>query len=349
MNKIFGVPIMNGIWSGHRSAVVQDPDTSKLFKLKGVALNPENPKAIIFDDGVFWIEGGQKKKNVEYERTMSKRFNRVLRENGITPAMEYQGLWTYPVLAKGNRPAASIYEIQGDTRLDELMILLDSLASDHELPGDDILTKEGVKFFGKLEKFYNDIGYITGRLKKLMDISGQTWSCDSERTNAHIGNVVLWRDASKLKLGLVDFDASLDYSHAISKSEMEAIQKKERNDIVNSAQFVQSLRAMGGRLSGRLSVYSDSRTFFSSEFNRGYYSSEKTLSHEIDMSRLDELFSALRSGKPFSTTINRDSWCEKNSLEYSNTENKKISEKERDINLESIIQSIYNYKTNKKI
>ena len=347
MNKIFGVPIMNGIWSGHRSAVVQDPDTSKLFKLKGVALNPYNPETVTFDDGVFWISGGQKKKNVGYERTMSERFNGILGENGITPVMEYRGSWTYPVLVKGNRPAASIYEIQGDTRLDELMAFLDTLASDHIRFGDNTDTEEGEIFFRDTGRFYQDIGHVVGRLKKLMDASGQTWSCDSERTNAHIGNVVLWRDALKLKIGLVDFDASLDYSHTISKSEMESIQKKEHEDIVKSARGIQSLRTIGWT-SNRLEAYTDLRDQFIAGFRNGYSSLEKTLSHEIDMSRLDELFSALRSGKPFSTTLVEKSLHGKRILGYYKIKNNKSK---RNIDIESMLYGIYksNIKSGKKV
>ena len=340
IGRIFGKnkpKIMNGIWSGYRSAIVQDPQTSKLFKLKGIALNVEKPKQIKFDDGIFWIQGGQKKKNVGYERVMSGKFNQVLRDNGITPAMEYKGMWEYPNLVKGTRPVASIYEVQGDTRLDELMLLLDSLAFDRMQESDTHFTRNGEKFNVIVEYFYHDIGYKVGRMKRLMDKSGQTWSCDSERTNAHTGNIVLWRDANKLKIGLVDFDASMDLDE-ISKSEMEALQKKEYEDIIQSAICVTSLRQINGRLNREGSYYIDFRDKFSHGFSEGYTSTSNTYSSEMDISFLDELFALLRSDEPFTKTIKKRHVNKVDKWKYREKYNKK------EIDIEDVVKEIYYYK-----
>ncbi|MBI2667037.1 hypothetical protein HYX13_05480, partial [Candidatus Woesearchaeota archaeon] len=215
--------------SGRRSVLYSSNfsplvDETELYRIKGVSLRPRNPQVNVFEDGTISIYGGQKLRNVIYERRMSRRFNRVLCEEGITPVMEYCGMWKYPVLAKGYRPAASIWKVEGDTRIDEFRTAV-------ELRLENRLKEAKVKKL--LNSFYYQTGYIVGQLLELMHRSGQSWSCDSGRTNAHMGNVVIYRVAEDTaKIGLVDFDASCDLKD-FSKAKLKEVQKKDLTDLVN--------------------------------------------------------------------------------------------------------------------
>src|SRR3989338_4361713 len=205
-----------GLWSGYRSALVQDPDTKKLFRLKGISLNPQNPISVEMSGGMYKIEGGQEKQSAEFEQKMSERFNKVLEDAGIEPVMRVKGMWKYPVLARRVRPAASVVEVKGDTRLDELLFIMERLALNKMYTGNtkDLengmkrveigeLTFHGEDFHKHAKNLFHNIGYVVGRLKRLMDKSGQTWSSDYEQTNAHIGNIALYNGTDKLRVGLV--------------------------------------------------------------------------------------------------------------------------------------------------
>lgn len=297
------------IWSGYRSVLVKDTKKNNLFRLKGVSLNPANPQITEFEDGTFWIQGGQKKQNLEYERQMSNKFNNVLLDNGIQPIMRYRGMWKYPILAKRNRLAASIYQVEGDTRLDELMFVLDYLTVE-KLIGNEIkkdgkimkkvsLTSEGKIFLNTLSEFYHNIGFTTGRLKRLMDKSGQTWSCYSERSNAHTGNIVVYNGTNKLKVGFVDFDASCD-SRDYTKSEIRDLQKIEYNTIQRSVHGLSSIRTIGGRFLKKGAITTQLRDYFLRGFAKGYEHNGKEVSNEIDIGLIEGIFLLLRDKKDFS-------------------------------------------------
>jgi len=271
---------VHALWSGYRSCLVFDQPSQSWYRLKGVSLNPRQPEITEFEDNVFWIQGGQKLQNAWYEKSMANRFNRVLENEGIQPVMEPKGIWKYPVKVRSSRLAASIYQVQGDTRLDEFMFVLENLFIKRihsRKQGENYVinefTEKGKALFHDMASIYSSIGGSVGRLKKLMDKNGQTWSCDSERSNAHIGNVVLYGNPFyKLYAGLVDFDASCDSSE-LTKSELEDIQKKEYETIVNSAGGLPiSLREIGGflgdeKISGRMKQF---REQFVKGFQEGY-------------------------------------------------------------------------------
>ncbi len=314
--------LIPAIWSGYRSVLTQDPKTGKLYRIKGVSFNPQDLRLSKYEDGVE-IHGGQLKQNAYYERNMSHRFNQVLLNEGIDPIMQFEGLWKYGLYVdkkakKAVRPTASIFEVKGDTRLDELMLVLEQGAMERmpkgrkrkdgkmvrtEYDGD---TKSGNKFFKALQNFYWRVGFAVGGLKSLMDASGQTWSCDSERTNAHIGNIVLYREGNNLKVGLVDFDASCDLTE-LSQSQLEAIQKKELDNLAAST-FTYgpiSLRAIGGVLGGNepWSMFDGSRISFVKGLEAGYHNAFSATplsrsmflgSNFLDLGDLQELFALLR-------------------------------------------------------
>lgn len=309
-----------GIWSGRRSAIVQDLETKRLYKLKGVSLYLGEPQEIIavrFPNGFFRINGGQKMLDARYEMEKSELFNKVLQDEGMKPAMQYVGMWKYPILVKGRRPVASICEIEGDTRLDELMCVIESSAKRHMRDGDHYYTFEGSIFNESIQRFYYNVGHAVGGLKRLMDRSGQTWSCQGQRTNAHIGNVVLWREKSFLRVGLVDFDASMTPKE-LSKSEIRAIQEGEYKSIIDSVPNFSSPRPIGFLSGEVLFRFSDWMQKFVEGFEKGYKSSRKgKYSNELPFDYLDEIFTLLRSMGSFTreSNSNIDSGSNFSSLE----------------------------------
>ncbi|MGA2130034.1 MAG: hypothetical protein ABSG05_00240 [Candidatus Pacearchaeota archaeon] len=279
-----------GLWSGYRSALVQDPETKKWYKLKGVSVDPENPVAQDMGDGHFRIVGGQEGFSAQFEKLMSNKFNQVLQSVGIEPAMSVRGFWKYPVLVRNVRPTATITEIKGDTRLDELMIILDGLATHKFYMGRKTrdgkgnsaieigeFTKQGEEYIKTLGKFYYDIGFVVGRLKRLMDRNVQTWSSNFEQTNAHIGNIVLYNGSDKVKVGLVDFDASCD-TRDYSRSEIRDLQERERRNILESALHgpISPRQIQGKPFLGREHIMvQETRKRFIDGFNTGYESSNR--------------------------------------------------------------------------
>ena len=191
----------------------------------------------------------------------------------MKPAMQYVGMWKYPALIKGRRPVVSICEIEGDTRLDELMFAIEASARSHMRDGDTYWTFEGSILAESIQRVYYDVGHVVGRLKRLMDRSGQTWSCQGKRTNAHIGNVVVWRERDVLKAGLVDFDASMTPKE-LSKSEIRAIQEDEYRSIIQRVPEPLSLRPIG-TLARESVSFPMWRQEFVRGFEKGYKSSRK--------------------------------------------------------------------------
>ncbi len=306
-----------GIWSGYRSSIVQDSETRSLFKLKGVSLNPSLPQITDYDDS--WVvQGGQFKHSSHFERIMSKRFNNVLREKGIQPVIEAKGEWKYPVRARKHALVGSIYEIQGDTRIDELMTILEQLAFEKmAFQKEEIInerqkrrTPHNLNYYGeklckRLSQFYHDCGFVTGRLKKLMDKSGQTWSSDKGSSNAHIGNIVCYNGTGNIKLGLVDFDASCD-NRDFSKSKLRQLQEMEYKTILNSA--------LGAPISSRKigKFFNENNPFiatplridFAHGFEEGYDSQKRgEISNEVDIGLIKEIFNMLRVCNQFTTKL----------------------------------------------
>lgn len=289
-----------GIWSGWRSVLVNDSGT--LYKLKGVSLDPKNPKVINFNRREFEVFGGQPTQSAEFEKQMSDRFNTVLRNEGIDLLMTCEGYWHYPTKVKGESFSASIIKVEGDTRLDEFMFLIENLFNKKLPDGRYSRNSEKERAVINITHLYSDMGFIVGQLKSLMDRSGQTWSCDNERSNAHVGNMILYNGTGKVKLGFGDFDASCD-ANDFSESELIELQKREYETIKNSAmQGPISLRTVVSSLfendgeNTKYIIYPHFRNAFIAGFERGYGAGTSRLrvKNTIDFGRFLEIFKALR-------------------------------------------------------
>ncbi|MFH1290387.1 MAG: hypothetical protein ABIH92_03190, partial [Nanoarchaeota archaeon] len=313
-----------GLWSGYRSALVRDPETKELYRLKGVALNPKEPEPMITTHNgevEVRIWGGQKRINAIYEARMIKRFNRTLESEGIEPIVEPVGMWKYSALCKGHRPTASIFRVKGDTRLDELIHVIEGLA----ILKCDVLSKsyredkvwawslgnytpEGKRFSNCVRSLSSDIGFVVGRLKKLMDVSGQTWGINDYASNSHWGNIVLYRDGTNLKVNLVDFDMSYG-SDECTKSELQDMQKKEAYELITSFnENAISPREMEGKPFSHVHYpikFEELRHQLARGFAEGYSSNGKNYSFYLDVGKLDEIFNLLREDTKFSVNPNK--------------------------------------------
>ncbi len=221
-----------GVWSGYRSVLILGSD--KMYKLKGVAFDPL--KIQTRDHGDYWdVLGAQFTQSAQFEQRMSHRFNKVLKDEGLESAVECLGYWHFPAKVKGKKLSASIMEVKGDTRLDELVYAQKVLMS-KTFP--NFKLEQQARYFEETAQLYFDIGFIVGRLKKLMDRSGQTWGASKIVTNANCGNIVLYDDGNNVKVNFVDFDASCG-AEEFSKSEIRDLQKWEYGylcqEIVNIA------------------------------------------------------------------------------------------------------------------
>lgn len=215
-------------WSGKRSVVIRDETTGTWYKLKGIGFDPENLKKRRDRHS---IDGSQKAINAHLEWEMSERFNRVLEAEGIAPVMHVRGSWHYPGRIGGMRPTATIIEVKGDTRLDELwsMLFLNQMKFIYESA---LLALDRYRTLA--QHLYHDTGYVVGHLKKVMNKSGQVWGTNGKQTNANTGNIIIFPEEGRLKLGLVDFDISADTRY-YTQSQLEELQIREMCNILATA------------------------------------------------------------------------------------------------------------------
>jgi len=285
------------LWSGYRSCLTLDKKTQELYRLKGVAWGPKP----CWNEELSGIEGGQLLRNACFEKIYSDRFNRTLREEGVDPVMEYVGWYTFPDRVRRRKLATSILCVKGDTRLDELFTvlefpvmddfrkkILDVLSGDY--PNSIAIADMFDLFCKKARPFYKACGFIVGQLKHLLDKSWQTWSDNPERTNAHIGNVVVYENEERnVALGLVDFDASDDQRDK-PKSALRAQQKKEYETIRESALCwpACSYRTIGP-VHKRMYPWTRVRENFAQGFAKGYKAPLKKVTNVIPRELLEEL------------------------------------------------------------
>lgn len=291
------------LWSGRRSVLVQDPLSRKMYRIKGAAIDPYNPEPIIEKDNVR-INGGQKLYNAICEARNSSCLNNILGDVGIEPVMIPIGIWKYPTLCRKLRPAASVFEVKGDTRLDELVIVLESLVS-QRIKGRQY-TCNWSMFFEDAVPLMFEVGVITGRLKGLMDRRGMVWGHDKGNTNAHWGNVVLYRDADKLRVNLVDLDMA-GIKGDYTKQEMRKLQKEEYKDVITDMKTANaySPREIHGKpfdYKGKGYFINCIRKPLRMGFDKGYSISSRKYSNELDIGRLLDMYYMLRLDMSFAVS-----------------------------------------------
>ncbi len=193
--------IIMGKHSGVRSGLVFNNGTMyrTMYKLKGCAPTTEDYAGEPY--------GGQVLSRVEQEIEATQALTRVLAKEGLPSPYRALGYFKYPLTFKGEPLACSIMEARGDTRLDELIFDLEKeVLVCYSMNGD---RPKFPRYVDKLGDVFYKLGQWGGWLKRIMDDNNMPWSMSSlngGRTNAHIGNYVVFLDNGELLLGVVDLD-----------------------------------------------------------------------------------------------------------------------------------------------
>ncbi len=295
------------LWAGYRSVIVECGN-GELYKLKGVTVNLENPEIInelyIFDRDPD-IFGAQYKYSAKYEQQMSGEFNKALKKEGIEPVMEFKGYWNYKLKVNDKPISASVIKIKGDTRLDELMDTIEEILFQKIMLNTP--NKSGQKILQKVVTLYQDLGFVVGRLKRLMNKNNQSWGPDAHRTNSHPGNVVLYADKDHLRLGFVDFDASC--SRKVDKLNEQEIKRLQNDDYYSIRSYVHKKQCSSRQLaSDKYDVlhWRDNNSYnnflrdtFCEGFKKGHDDEtfdQKQFDNKIPLEQLMEINTVLKSG-----------------------------------------------------
>lgn len=308
LKKFLRTKITTGIpalWAGYRSVIV-DCGSGELYKLKGVTVNLEDPDTTMEicdkDPDIF---GGQYLYSSEYEQQMTDEFNKTLAKEGIEPAMQFKGYWNYKLKVNDKPLSASVIKIKGDTRLDEFMDAIEEILFQRIMLNTP--NKQGQKILEKVVTLYQDIGFVVGRLKRLMNKNNQSWGSDPCRTNAHTGNVVLYTENDALRLGFVDFDASSSCkADKLSQQEIKELQKGDYSAIIYYAKRKQcSPRQFAGDTYCILFWMNEHeydnflRNNFCEGFKKGHDSAtydKNRFDNKIPSEQIMEILSVLKSG-----------------------------------------------------
>ncbi|MFH1977803.1 MAG: hypothetical protein ABIJ92_00565 [Candidatus Aenigmatarchaeota archaeon] len=194
-----------GLESGKRSGLAEVLDN--LYRIKGCvfAETPSNWN----DDEPY---GRQLTPNADNEIEHAERLaERLKTEAGITYVMNPLGYYDYNG-SKGTR--ATIFEIEGDTRLDELLKYLDF----REM----FVSFVGLSPFTEYRDVLVSLGRDAGYTMRLMKDSGVEWGLE----NAHPGNFVVYQDDDRIRVVPVDLDCASfdsDGTHVEVKAVMEEI------------------------------------------------------------------------------------------------------------------------------
>ncbi len=206
---------VTGLESGYRSGIL---GSDRLYKIK--ACRPSTKPYGNEPKGSQTFSGAQ----YEVERTFEIR-EMFLEELGTYPLIP-RGFWVYDVLFRGEPNTATIYEIEGDTRLDEFLWWLEK-----DLPLVHEIDYEGIN------PLFRTLGIMTGRLVRILHNHNRSWDRivgDGKNSNSYPGNVVVYRNHSnRLDLGLVDVDDSQVFNPSIDGALMKKTQKWELRFLMN--------------------------------------------------------------------------------------------------------------------
>ena len=213
-----------GIKSGERSALLQDVDGGRFYRIKGC-----KPTTQVYGEGHSNPKGGQILSFAEREIQMASELGEIFRREGFEQCYRPVGLFLYdmwfkpPSKRKAERLAASIFEVRGETRLldwgDMLMPREFWLAryfsrSSQPLVVSGVVPSElfedvPLEVASVEEKF----GIWSGRLLGIMHSNHYTWGRNkNDLSNAHAGNYPMVGEGKgprpdHVYLGVVDLDS----------------------------------------------------------------------------------------------------------------------------------------------
>ena len=200
---------VTGLESGYRSGIL---GSDRLYKVKGCRPNTKpygnEPK------------GSQTLSGAKYEVERVFEIREIFLEELDTYPLIPRGFWVYDVLFRGEPNTATIYEIEGDTRLDEFLWWIEK-----DLPLVHVTDYEGINLL------FRTLGIMTGRLVRISHNHNRSWDRivgDGDNSNSYPGNIVVYRNHSnKLNLGLVDVDDSQVFNPSVDGALMKETQKWE--------------------------------------------------------------------------------------------------------------------------
>ncbi|MDO8555908.1 MAG: hypothetical protein Q7R96_01910 [Nanoarchaeota archaeon] len=240
------VESVSGLWSGRRSALVLDQQVnyasigeavkieSSLFRLKGIALR-DRLRTSAFEDGALRVWGGEFLDNVRYEVDYQQRFNARLEQEGIAATIIPAAIYQFQRKTKGRQLGAAVMQVPGDTRLDELLYLIESTFTIWVNESErKTATKAQDKFGKDCLVLYEEIGKIVGGLKSVLESAGLSWSDNEHRSNAHIGNIVIYQGQNNfIDAALVDLDACAERED-LSPGELEYMHRRDMQFLADS-------------------------------------------------------------------------------------------------------------------
>lgn len=205
--------IFVGIESGWRSGLLAVD--REMYKLKGC-----RPTGGVHDYGP---EGSQTLSLAEYEVDKILERRAAFLKEGVDYPLEPIGIWIYDhILHHGEPNAATIYKAKGDTRLDELLWW-----AQKDLP----LSYLPVKSQEQISNLFTKIGIATGHALRVLHEHNFTWDTGiSSASNAHDGNVIVFRSGEKAMVALVDFDNSTTY-HPDSDEDQDPMSTTQEHEL----------------------------------------------------------------------------------------------------------------------
>lgn len=177
----------DGVSSGYRSAVAETDD--RLYKLKGC-----RPHSISYGSEPL---GSHTLSETQYEVEAFNAVREIFLREGFNYTVKPVGIWAYDIRFKGEPTSAGIYEVGGDTRIDELLFWLEDL----------LLPSTGIGFLGPV---YEELGKMVGQRIRVLHNYGRSWDTkegNGETSNAHIGNVIVFtNEEGYLDVAVTDVD-----------------------------------------------------------------------------------------------------------------------------------------------
>jgi len=200
------------VQSGTRSELAED----NKYRIKG-NLFEEEPYGWLLQHGQPY--GRQTLSRIETEIEHAERLGERFQEVGLTYVMDPVGYYLYPDYRQNEQSVAmakilgqqvprfketgaAIFEIKGDTRLDELLGHLDRM--------DWFTIWLGLAAFPEYKDIIVNLGRDTGYTMRQMHDAGITWGL--ETGNAHPGNFVVYADGNNIRVVPVDLNAAKTYS-----------------------------------------------------------------------------------------------------------------------------------------
>jgi len=200
---------------------------NKLYRLKG-----SNPSDIDFRTDPF---GGQILEIAEVEISYTNELSSIFGQMNIeTPSIPV-GSYKYQVTYNGKTCVATIYEVKGDTRVDEFL-----MDKEQHLLAIEYMSGNPVQEIESLSDIFYRFGVQAGSLLRIINEHNITWNRITKiyPGNAHIGNYVIFEGKpGETFLGIVDLDAATTWR---DKTDMDRVRRSDIRKLINGTRKIES-------------------------------------------------------------------------------------------------------------